>query len=396
MGKYDDILSGFQDSAPASSSPPQGSGKYADILAAFPPVQTSSTASTENKWIRRASTYGVHPLIEGGAMAAGGAAGGIVAAPAGPIASAIAAPAAAIAMYPPAHAAANAVDRAMGLETQDASLPQALKEGATMEAAGAAIPAVVGAVSKIPFARFAEGMAGSPAQNFSRTFKKGYSVYAAPSVEEASAKFGAEKFKLLGQTLTPEEQAAMVANPNGTATQKLTDVMTDWLKGKEISPKDALMAKQAASTIFPSDTAKQAVKRGSLSQFKDAMDEILTRTAPEMKQANDEFAAAKLKSNMLQPLRVNKTNPDKPSHLGLMLGAGEVGRAITNGHFGEAIAYFAAQSPAFMGFVAATLGQAAKMLPDLSPAEQVNLARGLYSSFQAQQSNRGSPTGEIQ
>lgn len=397
MGKYDDILAGFQAPAAATTSaaPAKGSGKYADILAAFPPSE-SNPKPAENKWLRRASTYGVHPLIEGGAMGVAGGAGAIMAAPAGPVASAVAAPALAIAAYPPAHEAANAVDRAMGLETRDTPLPEALEDGATMEAAGAVIPAVADAVKKIPFAKVAEGMTGSPAGNFTRTFKKGLSTYAAPSVEEAGAKFGAEKFKLLGEALTPEEQAAMVTNPNGAAIQKLTDVMTDWLKGKEVSPKDALMAKQAASTIFPSDTAKQAVKRGSLSQFKSAMDNILTQSAPEMKQASDEYADAKLKSQMLQPVRVNKTNPDQPSKLGLMLGSGEIGRAITNGHFGEAIAYFAAQSPAFMGFVAATLGQTAKMLPDLSPAEQINLARGLYSSFQAQQSNHESPTGQTQ
>lgn len=380
MGKYDDILAGFQAPASASSSP-QGSGKYADILASFPPPE-SSPSKTPSKLMERISKYAVHPIIEGGSMAVGGAAGAALGGPAAPIV----APALAIATYPPAHEAANAVDRMMGVPTDNPTVPAALQQGAEVEAGGRVLGAAGKAISKIPFAKFAEGMTGSPASNFTRTFKNGLSVYSAPSVEEAGAKFGAEKFKLMGQVLTPEEQVAMVTNPNGAATQKITDVMTDWLKGKAIDPKDALMARQAADTIFPADTAKQAVRRGSLSEFKTAMNEILSKTAPEMKQASDEYASAKLKSQMLQPLRVNKANPNQPSKLGIMLGIPEAALA-GHGNFLTALSGFAAQSPAFMGFLAATAGQIKKILPTISPNSQLNLARTLYTAFQNRKSN---------
>jgi len=337
-----------------------------------------------NPWPSRVSKYVVHPVIESGTMGLAGLAGATMAAPAGPLASAAAGPALAIASYPSAHEAANVIDRIMGLNPTEMALPESLKEGAMMEAAGRALPAAAKAVSKIPFAKFAEGLTGSPAQNFRRMFQKGLPAYGASSLEEAGAKFGAEKFKLLGQALTPEEQARMVTNPNGAATEKLTDVMTAWLKGEEISAKDALMARQAADTVFPADTAKQAVRRGTLSQFRNEMNDILDKTAPEMKQASDQYAAAKLKSQMLQPIRVNKSNPDQPSKLGIMF---DLSTAVFAGHgdFGKAIAAFAAQSPAFSGFVSALSGSLSKLLPKLGPEQQRALARGLYSSFQTQE-----------
>jgi hypothetical protein len=370
---------------------PAQSGKgidFSDLGA----VDVPKTTPPENKWLRRASTYGIHPAIEGGAMALGGTAAGIAALPASPLASAIAAPAGAIAMYPPAHKAANAVDEMLGLSHDETTLPEDLKSGVEMEAAGRALPAVAGAVSKIPFAKFAEGMTGSPARNFTRTFKKGLSTYAAPSVEEAGAKFGAEQSRLAGNLLTPEQQAAMAVNPSGEANRKLSDTITRWLNGEKISVKDALMARQAVDTIFPADTARKQVQRGMLGQFRSAMNDVLATGAPEMKAASDEYASAKLKSQMLQPLRVNKSNPDQPSKLGIMLGIPEAALA-GHGDFLTAIGSFAAQSPAFMGFISAVSGQVAKMLPHLSPDAQVNLARGLFASFRGQQSNSVSPLG---
>jgi hypothetical protein len=383
MGKYDDILAGLPPPVSVSSR----TGKYDDILAGLPPP--------ENKWVRRASTYGVHPLIEGGAMAVGGTAAGIAALPASPLASAVATPVGAVAMYPPAHAAANAVDRMMGLNATDIPVGEALKEGAMMETAGRTIPVVAGAVSKIPFAKFAEGFTGSPARNFTRTFNKGLSTYAAPSVEEAGAKFGIEQSKLAGNLLTPEQQAAMAVNPSGEASRKLSETITRWLNGEKIPVKDALMARQAVDTIFPADTARKQVQRGMLGQFRSAMNDVLATGAPEMKAASDEYASAKLKSQMLQPLRVNKSNPDQPSKLGIMLGIPEAALA-GHGDFLTAIGGFAAQSPAFMGFLSAVSGQVAKMLPHLSPDAQVNLARGLFASFQGQQSTPVSQSGGTQ
>lgn len=342
------------------------------------------------------SKYGVHPLIEGGAMTIGGAAGAVLGSPAGPAGSFLGGAGLATAMYPPAKQAANAVDRMIGLNPPESTLRQDLTEGAYAEAGGRALPIVAKGVSKIPFSRFGEALTGSPRQNFSRAYQKGLSTYFAPSVEEAGEKFGAERIKLAGDLLSPEEQAAMAVNPSGEAGKRLSSTISRWLRGEQISPSDALAARQAADTIFPADTARKSVQRGTLSDFKSAMNRILSETAPAMKEASDDYASAKLKSNLLQPLRVNKSNPGEPSKLGLMLNGPLAGMLAGHGEFGTAVVGLAAQSPAFMGFVSSVAGQVAKALPNLSPSAKVALARGLFSSFLAQQANSGSPTGGTQ
>jgi hypothetical protein len=384
MGKYDDILAGFQAPAADSSFPPQGSGKYADILAAFPLAQSNSKPqSTENKWLRRASTYGVHPLIEGGAMGVAGTAGAVMAVPAGPVASAVAAPALAIAAYPPAHAAANAIDRAMGLETQDTPLPQALKEGATMEAAGAAIPAVGKAVADIPFAKFGAAFSGTPASNLTRAYQKGLSTYVAKPLAEAGENYGKNESRIMMNAITPQEQADAITNAAGTAATSLNKTIVKYLSGEDISVKEALQAKQSLSSLYPSDTAKKAVLRGKMAQFGDMMNEVIAKADPAMAKANSDYADSALRSQLLQLLRVNKSNPNEPSKLGIMLAS--EGIAKSDNPFEQAVKVFTLQSPAFMGFVSSLSGQLRKLIPTLPIDKQRAAARSLFSAFQARQ-----------
>ena len=101
--------------------------------------QSASQASNESPYpVKQAvSDFLVHPIIEGGAMAAGALGAGALATPSGPVGMGIAGVAGGTAMYPMGKRAAEGVDRLMGLNPPPPkSLPQELVEGATMETGG--------------------------------------------------------------------------------------------------------------------------------------------------------------------------------------------------------------------------------------------------------------------
>lgn len=86
----------------SGGSPPAGFREESEIKQDYP--------------VRRAlSRFLIRPVIEGGAMTTGGAAGAILGSPAGPVGSAAGGAALAASMYPPAHRAANAVDEMLGI-----------------------------------------------------------------------------------------------------------------------------------------------------------------------------------------------------------------------------------------------------------------------------------------
>lgn len=397
-GKYDDIVSAIGTSTETIKSPPPSKkrGKYDDILSAMEvPMDSHQSELKQDYPIRRKlSQYLVHPVIEGGSMAIGGGAAGIAALPAGPLASALAGTAGAVATYPPAHRMANAVDDMMGIGGRKKPIGELdrllgeLQSGAEMEATGRVLPAIARGVSRIPMAKYSEGMTGSPARNYKRAFKAGLPMYGAKGVEEAGENFNRQETRLVTNSLSAREQADMVTSPTGEASRKLNDVMVRWLRGEPISAKDALMARQASQFLTPPGTAKNARRIGKLGQFDDEMTAILAEKDPAMKAASDDYAAAKLKSQMLQPFRVNKTNPDEPSKLNFMIGGPAAGYAAGVGWSGPALAYLASQSPAFHGFVAALSGSLSKLIPKMSPQTQLNLARGLYSSFKTKEEQR--------
>lgn len=313
-----------------------------------------------------------HGAIEGGAMGVGGAAGAILGSPGGPVGSGLGAVGVAAAMYPPAKRFAEGIDRMRGI-TPPASPGVATEfgQGVEMEAAGMALKPVLGAASTLlPGAKTGEALSGTPASNLSRAYKQGFpETYLAPNtLKQAGEDFGAAKLKMVGQILTPEEQVAMMVNPKGEANQKVADVMTKWLKGEPVSAEEALAARQATDTIFPPDTARRAVQRGGLSDFKTAMNQILAEKNPDMKAASDAYAASKLRSDLLKPFRVNKSNPEQYSKLGAMLNA--------MGGVGHGIASAVGMSPLGMGLISSTAGSIAKN-PEVTDA----VRRAALASF---------------
>lgn len=327
--------------------------------------------------------YGIRPIIEGGAMTIG-ALGGTALTGGNPLGGA----AVATATYPIARRATRGLGEALGIpqDSNPRNLMDSAREfgeGAAMEAGGRALPAISRSISKLPYSQVGEAFSGTPASNLRRAFKKGLSTYVAKPLSEASENYGAQEARVISQYMSPKVQADMLTNANGVAAKKLNEVARRWLSGERISTADALQAKQAVNTLFPDDTAKKAVLRGKMSQFGDEMNKIIAAQDPAMKQAVDDYADSSLRSQLLQPIRVNKRNPNQPSKLGIMIGAETLADAPTSG-FDKAIRFFTLQSPAFMGFVSAMSGQLNKIIPKLSKESQEALARGLFSAFSAQ------------
>lgn len=325
------------------------------IIAKYPDAYGDVTFEPEAKSPDLASLL-YHGLIEGGAMTLGGAAGATLGAGAGPVGAAAGGTALAAASYPPAKRAAEAIDRWRGIEPEPSQgVLRELGTGLATEATGAiAGKAIVPLAKKIKWSKIGEALSGTPASNLRRAFKQGFSkTYLKPkSLADAGEEFGKAKFDLIGKTITPEEQVAMTVNPRGEANQKVADVMLKWLKNEPISAEEALAARQGIDAVFPADTAKKQVQRGSLGQFREAMNEVIENFNPEFARANKEYAASKLRSQLLIPLRVNKSNPDQISKLGLML--------FGSGYFNPDMAKAAiGQSPLAMGVVSATAGSLA-------------------------------------
>lgn len=314
-------------------------------------------------WKQAASDYLIHPAIEGGAMALGGAAGGVLGSAAGPVGTAAGATAGSIAMYPPAHQFANAVDQYMGNTPQLSNgVMSDLGQGAKIEATSAALKPVLGAVGNLlPGAKTGEALSGTPANNLTRAYDQGFKkTYLDPlPLAKASENFGTAK-TAMGGALTPEQQVAMTINPSGQANQKVSDVMLSWLKGEPISGQDALAARQGIDTIFPADTMKKQVQRGALGQFRSALNDILDSENPAMKKASDDYAASKLRSQLMMPARVNKSNPNQYSKLGAILET----IAMTGGAgFGHAIpvaAGIVGTSPLAMGVASSAAGSTSR------------------------------------
>ena len=103
--------------------------------------------------VRRAlSEYLIRPAVIGGAMTAGGAAGTILGAPAGPVGSAAGGTALAAAMYPPANRFANAIDERLGIaprpkpESEFNRVADELTTGLMTETGGAILGKIPGVV----------------------------------------------------------------------------------------------------------------------------------------------------------------------------------------------------------------------------------------------------------
>lgn len=307
-----------------------------------------------------------HGAIEGGAMTVGGAAGAVLGAPAGPVGSALGATGLAAAMYPPAKRFAEGIDRLRGITPpEQPSIGTEYGQGLAIEAGGAVIKKAAPLIGKLlPGAKSGEALSGTPANNLKRAYKQGFSeTYLKPKpLAEAGENFGKEKLKLAGKYLTPEEQVAMTVNPNGEANRKLSEVMLKWMNKEPISPTEALSARQAIDTVFPPDIAKRQVQRGAMGQFREALNTMISEEAPSMAKASNEYAASKLRSQLLMPARVNKSNPEQFSKLGAMFNTLGAGIGYGTGNLPAAIGVTLGTSPLAMGVTSSLAGSVSRLV----------------------------------
>ena len=304
--------------------------------------------------------------ITGGAMTLGGAAAGIAAAPAGPVASGVAGIAGATAMYPMAKRAAEGIDRWRGITPpQQESLPTELTEGLAIEATGAALRPVMKVGGKVlgkvlPGAKTGEMLSGTPASNLKRAYKQGFvETYLKPKTKAAAGEaFGSAKSKLMQDFLTPDEQAAMLVNPRGEANAKIADTFSKFIKGETVSAQEAVAVRQAIDTAFPPETARNLSRISKFSEFRGALNDIINREAPEFAKASKDYASSALRSQLLKPFRVNKSNPEQYSKLSGMLAALLGAGGAASGAAAPAVAYAVGTSPLAMGVTSSLAGSA--------------------------------------
>lgn len=322
-----------------------------------------------------------HPLIEGAAVSAGSTAGAAigtladpVVGPAGTMAGAVAGGSA---FFPAGKYVADAIDKIRGVATEQNSLLQQMGEGAKVEMEGQALGAAAkpvldaagGALSAVlPGAKMGEAVSGTPSSNLSRAFKNGFvKTFLSPlSVAEASENYGDEFTKLMGDYYSPEEQADLLLNPNGIAKEKLSNVIQQAIKGDPIDVKDAVAARQGINQLMPSQTAKSLPRVMGFSSFRGYLNDIIGKEAPDFKEASDDYAASKLRDQLLKFGQVNKSNPNEYSKLGAMMMKGMTGLAgfgLGSGHplapvIGASVQ--AASSPFIMGLVSAASGSGSR------------------------------------
>lgn len=343
-----------------------------------------------------------HPVIEGAAMTAGGAAGAVIGAPAGPVGAGFGGVALSTAMYPPAKKFADAIDSIRGMASEQTTLPQDMMSGAEAEVGGRIIGPIVGKVGEattdlLKPASIGEALSGTPKSNLSRAFKNGFvdSFFSPKTVEDAGDNYGKALTDLMGEHLTPEQQAAILINPRGEANQVINETYTKFLKGDSLTPQEAVAARQAIKTVYPPETAKNMPRIATFMNFKSHLDDILSQAAPEFKQANDDYAASKLRSALLMFGRVNKSNPEEYSKLGEMI-FGALGASVGFGRnsisdAGLAFASQAAASPFAMGLVSSAIGTASRatMKALSNPLIQRAASSALDDYFQSKQNSIG-------
>lgn len=158
-------------------------------------------------------------------------------------------------------------------------------------------------------AKAVQAFSGGKAGDFIETAAKGAKTYTAPSLEKASAKYGAVLKKLPGEEVAPTmvEHITSAITPEASAGNKfLVDIGKKLDAGELINARQALKAKQSLDDVIDTVPIWQLQRRAKLFDLKRTFDEVLSNQSGPMKQASDTYRAAILKNNMTKFLPVNK------------------------------------------------------------------------------------------
>lgn len=358
-------------------SAPSNDGFVADGFVPDQPGQDQPIEGKPQDWMSKVYT----PVIEGGAMAAGGAAGAVMGAPAGPVGAGLGGAGMAAAMYPPAKRFAASIDQMRGIDNpvnqpkpffqQAKDITSDTGEGLAMEAGGRTINA--GAEAIAPFAksifRGAAGkmakagsfVSGAKPQDLMQAYDQGLvKTYGAPSMEKAGSIFE-DAAQKAGVNTTPTLETTL--DPQLTqARQTAFEVGQKMQKGETLSPQEALSARQAVDRIQAATPMKDRKTLMALGQLRNQFQDALTKVSPEIQDASRTYRDAVVKDNLSKPWPVNK-NGTPSKLLPAINAAGSIfasGAAHNPALLGTAIAYPVATSPLAAGASAAATGDAVR------------------------------------
>jgi hypothetical protein len=360
----------WEDVNPAEAPPPPTNMPWEDIrpgessggavAQSAPSLQPQDTLS---------KTY--HAVLQGGALTAGSMAGGALGTLADPVLGPIGTMGGAIAgassFYPAGKYVADAIDKIRGVATEQQSLPQQMATGAKQEmmgqAIGAVAPAALSAVGSImPGAKVGEAISGTPASNLSRAYKNGFvKTFVDPiPLKDASEQYGDEFNRVMGDHFTPEQQADLLLNPQGMAKEALSSAIVKSQTGEQLTTQEAIAAKRGIDQLMPAGTAKNLPRIKGFGTFDQYLNDVIAKQDPAFKEANDVYAASKLRDQLLKFGQVNKSNPNEYSKLGMLMFetmagvAGIGGKSL--GDAGKVLALQQASSPFAMGLVSSASG----------------------------------------
>lgn len=305
-----------------------------------------------------------HAGIEGGAMGVGA----LAATPLDPETAGMASVGAATAMYPMAKHFADAIDSIRGVASEQTTPLQDIQSGLINEAGGRAIAPVLGAVGDmLPSAKAGEAISGTPASNLKRAFKNGFAktFFSPMPMAEASEQYGDEFTRLMGDHFTPQQQADLLLNPTGMAKDALDTAIQKSITGQPLTTQEAIAAKRGIDVVMPAGTAKNLPRIKGFSDFDSYLNDTIAKQDPAFKAANDNYAASKLRSQLLMFGMVNKSNPNEYSKLGQMIFDGMgIATGIGTGSFKNAALAAGSQvaaSPFVMGLVSAASGSGSRV-----------------------------------
>lgn len=312
-----------------------------------------------------------HPVLEVGAGTAGallGAGSGLVTGPAAPAASTALGVAGGALGYAAGRNVANTLDEFSGIRQQRPIIQQFkdtgqdVVDGMTVEALNRVAPGVgrlaKPALNKVGrgIAKVQQGMSGAKWQDLKHAFKKGWGGLAGPNLDEAGRMLDEAEGAMA--PISPEDQADILVNASGNIKEGVKTTLTKWLKNPQsVSADEALQAKRAVDSIYPSPNGKNGKQIGMLNDFKAAMDDIVAERYPEVKNALSAYRNAKVNSNLSAPLPVNKNGEYSKAAM-LLMGSGSTAltAAMQDPTALLALGALPAVSPLSMGVVNRTAG----------------------------------------
>jgi len=206
------------------------------------------------------------------------------------------------------------------------------------------------------FPKIAQAFSGTPATNIARAQKRGFGVYKTGVTRKVAGEAQQKTEEdLLRQFFQPKQKVAIDLNQRGFAQNMIEKAALKLEQGERLTPKEAVGVRRAIKVVYPPETAKGAPLGARLAKINEAARQVIAEDLPEFSKRLIDTEKAITRSQLLKPLRVNRTNPDQISGLATTLGAF---RPL-------ALAATVPFSPLSMGFAGATMGAAKRHIPAL-------------------------------